>query len=331
MPEREKEHRLTAVHSGRLDKVLSEAMGQSRNQVARLIEAGAVQLEGVPVSKPGRKVEAGQHIAYRLLEAPRREEMPVDFDVEVLYEDEALLVLNKPAGVVVHPAPSVKEPTLVDWLVKRGVSLSTLSGEERHGIVHRLDRETTGAIVVAKSNEAHRILAEELRRREMGRYYLALIDHPLREETSVDLPIARNLKNRLKMAVVGGGREARTDFLKLAQGARETELVAARLHSGRTHQIRVHLAHLGRHILGDELYGYRGKQGKIPRVFLHAGLLYLTHPLSGKRMEIRAPLFGDMQEYLEKNFERSPWNEETTFDRLPGRFDDRFGPVGRLQ
>ena len=324
------ERELILQESGRLDRVLAAALQESRSQTARLIEAGMVSVEGRPVTKPSHKAEAGQRIAYRFLEAPKREELPVDFDVEVLYEDEAILVLNKPAGVVVHPAPSVREPTLVDWLVRRGVSLSTLSGEERHGIVHRLDKETTGALVVAKSNEVHRKLAEELQRREMGRYYLALIDYPLKEETTVEAPIARNPKNRLKMAVVPGGRAARTDFLKLAQGRDDTELIAARLHTGRTHQIRVHLAHLGRHIMGDELYGYRSRGGKIPRVYLHASLLYLTHPLTGRRLEIQAPLFEDMTNYLEKNFERSSIDDLPAFDHLPGRFRDRFGPVERL-
>ncbi len=326
--EERKDQEIVATQEGRLDRVLSALLGESRNQIARLIEAGEVRVDGQRVAKPSFKVQAGQRIGYRFLDAPKREEMPVDFDVEVLYEDEAILVLNKPAGVVVHPAPSVREPTLVDWLVRRGVSLSTLSGEERHGIVHRLDKETTGALVVAKSNAVHRRLAEELQSRRMGRYYLAVIDHPLREDVTVDAPIARNPKNRLKMAVVEGGRAARTDFLKLAEGENGTELIAARLHSGRTHQIRVHLASLGRHILGDRLYGYRGP-ARIPRVFLHAGLLYLSHPLTGERMEFRAPLFADMREYLTTQT-RSSFDESTTLDALPGRFRDTFGPLERV-
>ncbi len=325
-----KEGEIELVESGRLDRILSSALGESRNQVAKLIEAGAVLVDGKAVRKPGTKVQEGQRVAYHFLEAPKREELPVDFDVEVLYEDEAILVLDKPAGIVVHPAPSVKEPTLVDWLVRRGISLSTLSGEERHGIVHRLDKETSGALVIAKENEVHRKLAEELQSRQMGRYYLAIIDHPLREDRTVEAPIARNPKNRLKMAVVEGGRPAKTDFLKLAQGSNGTELIAARLHTGRTHQIRVHLAQLGRHILGDELYGYRGKRKGVPRVFLHAALLYLKHPITGETMQFAAPIPGDMRAYLENHYEREMIDEHSTYERLSGRFGSAFGPVGRM-
>jgi 23S rRNA pseudouridine1911/1915/1917 synthase len=315
---------ITLPVSGRLDKVLAEALGESRSQVAKLIEAGGVRVGGRPVSKAGSRVEEGTEVECRFPEAPRREEMPVEFEVPVLYEDEHLMVLDKPAGVVVHPAPSVREATLVDWLVKRGISLSTLSGEERHGIVHRLDKETSGAIVIAKSNAVHQVLSDELRSREMGRYYLALIDYPLKEECRVEKPIARHPKNRLKMGIVEGGRWARTDFIKLARGHDDSELIAARLHTGRTHQIRVHLESLGRHILGDRLYGYRGREGKIPRVFLHAATLYLTHPVTGERLEVTAPLPSDMREHLEKHFERSTIDENILSGRLGAEFDRRL-------
>ncbi|WP_456393849.1 RluA family pseudouridine synthase [Nitratifractor sp.] len=309
---------------GRLDKVLSEAMGASRNQVAKLIEAGGVKVSGEPVRKPSHKMDEGEEILYRLIEAPRRKEAPVDFEVPVLYEDASLMVLDKPAGVVVHPAPSVRGATLVDWLVKRGISLSTLSGEERHGIVHRLDKETSGALVIAKDNATHRTLARELKSREMGRYYLAIIDHPLREDTRVEQPIARHPKNRLKMGIVEGGRWARTDFVKLAEGRNGTELIAAKLHTGRTHQIRVHLASLGRHILGDELYGFKSREGRIPRGFLHAALLYLTHPATGERLEIAAPIPEDMRNYLEKHYERSYIDEILSKDALGPELARRF-------
>lgn len=309
MSERGVVESIVAPCSGRLDKVLSGALAQSRSQVAKLIEAGGVRVNGAAVGKPSHRVEEGERIEYRFLEAPRREEMPVEFDVPVLYEDEYLLILDKPAGVVVHPAPSVRGATLVDWLVKRGISLSTLSGEERHGIVHRLDKETSGALVIAKDNATHQALSDELKSREMGRYYLAIIDHPLREDIRVEKPIARHPKNRLKMAVVEGGRWARTDFIKLAEGCNGTELIAARLHTGRTHQIRVHLESLGRHILGDIPYGFKNREGKIPRVFLHAALLYLTHPHTGERLEVAAPVPEDMRSYLEKYFERSSVDE----------------------
>ena len=246
----------------------------------------------------------GDEVEYEIKEAEKRVAPPIDFDVEVLYEDDYLLVVNKPSGLVVHPAPSVKEPTLVDWLIHKGISLSTISGEERHGIVHRIDKETTGALVVAKTNEAHEKLSEQLQDKSMGRYYLALIDCPLKDDTVVDKPIGRNPNNRLKMDVVPHGKTAKTAFVKLAQTIYDVELIAAKLFTGRTHQIRVHLNTLGRHILGDDLYGFKTKRDKIARVNLHAYLLYLVHPKTGEKMEFVAPLFDDMTDYIAKYFDQ---------------------------
>ncbi len=291
-----------STQQGRLDKILSQYLEVSRNQVEKLIKEGQVSVNGKVVTKPSLKVVEGDEIAYAFVEAQKREPVAVDFDVEVLYEDAHLLVVNKPSGLVVHPAPSVKGATLVDWLVQRGVSLSTISGEERHGIVHRIDKETTGALVVAKSNEAHEKLSAQLQEKSMGRYYLALIDYPLKEDTIVDKPIGRNPNNRLKMDVVPHGKVAKTAFVKLATSPYDTELIAAKLFTGRTHQIRVHLHTLGRHILGDDLYGFKSKRDKIPRVYLHAYLLYLIHPMTGEKMEFVAPLFEDMRHYLTNAF-----------------------------
>jgi 23S rRNA pseudouridine1911/1915/1917 synthase len=243
-------------------------------------------------------------------EAEKRVAPPIDFDIEILYEDEYLLVVNKPAGLVVHPAPSVKEPTLVDWLIHKGISLSTISGEERYGIVHRIDKETTGALVVAKDNKIHEALSLQLQDKSMGRYYLALIDCPLKDDIVVDKPIGRNPKNRLKMDVIPNGRSAKTAFVKLLTSQHGVELIAAKLFTGRTHQIRVHLNTLGRHILGDDLYGFKSKRDKISRVNLHAYLLYLVHPVSGERMEFVAPLFEDMKAYISKNFDQGEVDEK---------------------
>ena len=313
---------VVAPASGRLDKVLSAAVQESRNQIEHLIRSGEVTVGGETITKPSHKVAVGETIGYRFVAAPKREEIPVDFDVEILYEDEDILVVNKPAGLVVHPAPAVREPTLVDWLVQRGVSLSTLSGEERHGIVHRIDKETTGALVVAKNNAAHQNLSAQLQDKSMGRYYLAVIDRPLKHSTEVNLPIARNPKNRLKMAVVPGGRAARTRLVTLAESGQGTALIAAKLFTGRTHQIRVHLGALNRHILGDNLYGIKSKKGKIDRMYLHAYVLYLTHPTRGERLEIVAPLFGDMMGYLNQNFDGEILHETIRPDDLRHRFAD---------
>jgi len=294
----------------RLDKTLTSELDVSRNQVEKLIKDGQVEVNGKVITKTSFKVAEGDEIAYAFKEAEKRVVPPVDFDVEVLYEDEYLLVVNKPSRLVVHPAPSVKEPTLVDWLIHKGISLSTISGEERHGIVHRIDKETTGALVVAKDNKTHEKLSSQLQDKSMGRYYLALIDCPLKDDIAVNKPIARNPKNRLMMSVVEGGKEAKTAFVKLAQTVHGTELIAAKLFTGRTHQIRVHLNTLGRHILGDDLYGFKTKRDKIPRVYLHAYLLYLTHPVTGDKMEFIAPLFDDMSGYISKYFDQGNIDEK---------------------
>ncbi|MBD3792673.1 MAG: RluA family pseudouridine synthase [Campylobacterales bacterium] len=308
---------------GRLDRLLTHHIAQSRNQVEQLIKEGMVTVDGKTITKTGYKLKAGVTIAYTFKEVVPKEPVAIDFDVEVIYEDDHLLVVNKPAGLVVHPAPSVKEPTLVDWLMHRGISLSTIAGEERHGIVHRIDKETTGALVIAKTNEAHVHLSEQLRDKSMGRYYLALIDYPLKSSGIVDKPIGRNRNNRLKMDIVAEGKEAMSAFYKLAESEKQIELIAVKLFTGRTHQIRVHLQSLGRHILGDALYGFKSKQDTIDRVYLHAYKLYLTHPVTNQAMSFIAPLFPDMQNFIDQNF-----NEGEIYEKInPNVIDDYFRTV----
>ncbi len=312
---------LVVIHSGRLDKVLSLELQQSRNQIEKLIRDGMVEVDGSVIQKPSFRIESGEKIRYSFKEARKRSISDIDFDIDILYEDDDLMVVNKPSGLIVHSAPSVSEPTLVDWLIHKGISLSTISGEERHGIVHRIDKDTTGALVIAKNNAAHRKLSDQLQDKSMGRYYLALIDMPLKEHRMmVDRPIFRNPHNRLKMAIVEGGREAKTEFIRIAEGRDGISLIAAKLYTGRTHQIRVHLESLGRHILGDEMYGFKSKKGKIPRVFLHAYMLYLIHPTTGKKLEILAPLFDDMSEYIERNFDKGEIDEKLRQKSLESYF-----------
>ena len=311
----------------RLDKFLSRQMDVSRSQIEKLVKQGHVRVDGAPVSKPGHKLRAGQRVEVQLPEPQKSEPADVDFDVKKLYEDEDILVIDKPPGVVVRPALSVKEPTLVDWLKKEGVRLSTISGEERHGIVHRLDKETSGVMVVAKNNEAHQALSAQLQDKSMGRYYLALIAPPLKENVIVERPIGRNPKNRLKMSIVPGGREAKSAFAKIALSKNEKEeLIAAKLFTGRTHQIRAHLASLHRHILGDSLYGFKSKKDTIPRVFLHAYILYLIHPRKGQAMRFVAPVPMDMEEYLTKHFETEKIDEKID----PDSFDELFDFSGGM-
>jgi 23S rRNA pseudouridine1911/1915/1917 synthase len=299
--------------AGRLDKILTTELQESRNQVEQLIKEGLVLVNEKTVLKTGKKLLAGDTISYSFKEIVPKEPVVIDFDVEIIYEDEVMMVVNKPAGLVVHPAASVKEATLVDWLIKKGISLSTISGEERHGIVHRIDKNTTGALVIAKTNEAHQKLSEQLQDKSMGRYYLAIIDYPLKDSGIVEKPIGRNPNNRLKMDVRQNGKEAKSAFCKLAESDKSDkrlELIAVKLFTGRTHQIRVHLESLGRHILGDDLYGFKSKKDTIKRVFLHAYKLYMVHPTTGEKMEFVAPLFPDMNDFISNKFNQGEINEK---------------------
>ncbi len=309
--------------SERLDTFLARKLSQTRSQTAQLVKKAAVCVDGKATLKPGLKLKTAQTVEVTLPELEMSEPLKVDFDIEILYEDEHIIVLNKPSGVTVHGAPSVKEATLVDWLKKRGVRLSTISGEERHGIVHRLDKGTSGVMVVAKTNEAHVGLASQLEDKSMGRYYLAVVTPPLKEEiTVVECPIARNPSNRIKMACVEGGKEAKSAFLNLAYGNDQKEqLVACKLFSGRTHQIRVHLEHISRHIVGDKVYGANIGKACAERILLHAYVLYLYHPHTQEAMRFIAPYDEVFKSYLEKKFETERVNETIQPEYIVHKFD----------
>lgn len=313
----------TCKEAGRLDSVMSETLGLPRNQIEKLIKTQGVEVEGKKIFKSSFKLLGGEIIVYEYAEATIQESAyEVNFDVTILYEDEHLLVVNKPPFLTVHGAPSVKEATLVDWLQKKGISLSTISGEERHGIVHRIDKETSGALVIAKTNEAHLSLSKQLEDKSMGRYYIAIIDVPLRENTVVDLPIRRSMNNRLKMDVHKEGRVAKSAFCKLALSKDEKkELIGVKLFTGRTHQIRVHLHALSRHILGDSLYGFKSQSGTIPRVMLHASMLYLMHPHTNEPLCVHAPLMEDFENMLSHTFDK-----ENYYDKIePYSIAECFG------
>lgn len=204
------------LDSQRLDVFLSEQIGQTRSQVAQLIKQSCVYVDAKLVTRAGVKLKQNQTVRVDFPKQKVEEALAIDFDVAVLYEDEDVLVINKPSGLTVHPAPSVKEPTLVDWLKHKGIRLSTISGEERHGIVHRLDKGTSGAMVIAKNNGAHEFLSQQLQDKTMGRYYVAVIAPPLKEEiTQIEQPIGRSTTNRLKMACTQEGKSAKTLFRAL--------------------------------------------------------------------------------------------------------------------
>ncbi len=308
--------------AGRLDAIMSDALNIPRNQIEKLIKQVGVEVDGTKIVKSSFKLLGGEKIVYHYREASEEKQAyKVDFDVPILYEDDHLLIVNKPPYLTVHGAPSVKEATLVDWLKSKDIKLSTLSGEQRHGIVHRIDKETSGALVIAKSNEAHSKLSKQLEDKSMGRYYLAIIEPPLKESMVVELPIARNPKERLKMAIMSNGRHAKSAFYKVALSKdHKKELIAIKLFTGRTHQIRVHLQALSRQILGDGLYGFKSQKDTIPRVMLHAYVLYLTHPLTQQTLYVCAPLMDDFQNVLEHYFIKEDYGEEIEPNNLIKRF-----------
>ncbi len=316
------ELRFKSLKDGRLDKIIQAKINSSRNQIENLIKEFGVFVNEKIVKKSGYKVKEGDEILIKFPKTKKEEAKEVDFDIEIIYEDEDVLVINKPPFLTVHPALSVKEATVVDWLKSKGISLSTINAKERHGIVHRIDKETSGALVIAKNNESHLFLSKQLEDKSMGRYYLSIIDSPLKDNLIVEKPIARNPKNRLKMGVVEGGRAAKSAFLKLLLSNDEKkELIAAKLFTGRTHQIRVHLSSLSRHILGDYLYGFKSKRDKIKRVMLHAYIIYFIHPRTKKQMFFTASLFEDFEELALKNFKMENFYEKIDPDNIISSFN----------
>lgn len=308
----------TVDSTERLDIFLSRHLEVTRNQATQLIKQNAICIDGKNSIKAGLRLKPGQLVEVTFPKANVTPAKEVDFDVNILFEDDDILVVDKPSGVTVHPAPSVKEATLVDWLKHKGIRLSTLSGEERHGIVHRLDKGTSGVMVVAKNNAAHEALSLQLQDKSMGRYYLAVITPPMKDDlTLIDRPIGRSAGNRLKMACTDQGKPARTLFKKLLPSRDEKqELIACKLFTGRTHQIRVHLESISRHIVGDHLYGVKSNKDRMARILLHAYILYFTHPTSQKRVEFSAPVADEMKAYLTKYFNTESIHEVTRANHI---------------
>ncbi|HEY1769553.1 MAG TPA: RluA family pseudouridine synthase [Chthoniobacterales bacterium] len=286
----------------RLDRFLAAALPQfSRVRLQNLIREGAVTLQGKS-ARPREIVRAGDIV--RLIEpaAETIEARAENIPLQILFEDEDLLVIDKPAGLVVHPGAGNQTHTLVNALLHHCATLSGIGGKLRPGIVHRLDKETSGVMVVAKNDAAHQALSRQFADREVTKIYLALVVGTLRRARgSLDLAIARHPVERKKMAIDRErGRSARTDYRVLRAGA-NASLLECTLHSGRTHQIRVHLHHLGHPVLGDSLYS-RAQKMPAPRQMLHAWKLGFTHPRSGERMLFEAPAPADFQEMQERAF-----------------------------
>jgi len=293
----------------RLDRFLAAELSEiSRSRIQALMDEGRVLVNGAAV-KPSHKVEAGATIVIEIPSSAPPGVQPENIPLDVLYEDGDIAVINKPAGMIVHPGAGAAAGTLVAALLNRfgESSLSTVGGPLRLGIVHRLDKETSGAILIARSDAAHRKLVKAFQSRQVGKKYLALLHGKLKgEKGTVDLPVARDLHRRSRMtARRREGREARTDWTVRLRLDGFT-LINANLHTGRTHQIRVHFSALGCPVVGDTLYGAPRQERvgtallePLGRNFLHAARIAFDHPRTEQRMEFRAPIPPELVAYLQ--------------------------------
>ena len=301
------------VSTERLDRFLADQLALSRTQAGRLIADKRVSARGKAL-RASALLERGAEVTVEFAPeaAPPRTYAPAHADLRFVYEDEHLAVLDKPAGLVVHPGPGHWNDTLVNVLVGRGTALSAGSTEGRPGIVHRLDRDTSGLLLVAKSDLAHRRLAGAIERRQVKRVYAALVwGHLRKSPVDIEAPIARHPKERKRMTVAQGGRHAVTHATVVARFA-HADLLRVRLGTGRTHQIRVHLAHVGSPIVGDREYSFGGSrrvtpsarveaerlEGLAPRQMLHAAALSFAHPISGVPLSLTSEWPEDLRPAL---------------------------------
>jgi 23S rRNA pseudouridine1911/1915/1917 synthase len=297
----------------RLDRFLAGALGElSRSRIKALILAGEASVDGAAARDPATRVRPGQTVRLRVPAAAEPAPRPQAIPLAVVYEDEHLIVVDKPAGLVVHPAPGNPDRTLVNALLAHcGESLSGIGGVRRPGIVHRLDKDTSGLIVAAKSDAAHHGLAAQFAARSVERAYRAVVwGVPVPSEGTVSGNIGRSPANRKKMAVLlRGGKPAHTRYrLEKVLGGGLASLLCCRLDTGRTHQIRVHLAHFGHPLVGDPAYGRAAARLRraapacartFPRQALHAYLLGFTHPLSSRTLRFESDLPNDIKELLD--------------------------------
>ncbi|KLA45326.1 RluA family pseudouridine synthase [Ligilactobacillus ruminis] len=290
--------KVVEMQKGRLDKACSEIFSDySRSQIKQLLDGGNITVNG-KTEKAKYKVKSGDVIRLEEPETKTLELRPENIPLDIVYEDDDVIVVNKPQGMVVHPAPGHDEHTLVNALLYH-CPLSTINGTFRPGIVHRIDKDTSGLLMVAKNDKAHRFLAKQLKDKTNIREYVALVHGRIAEdEGTINAPIGRSLKDRKKQAVVKDGRNAVTHF-EVLKRYRDYTFVKCILETGRTHQIRVHMKYIGHPLVGDPLYGPK-KTIKGNGQFLHAGKLGFVHPTTGKLLVFEAPLPKIFQECLEK-------------------------------
>ena len=294
---------LTAAteHAGvRLDAFLSADGALTRSQAARLIAEGRVRVNGKPATKSAR-LSGGETVTVDVPQLRETALPPQDIPLDVVYEDDDVIVVNKPTGLVVHPAPGHPDGTLVNALLHHcGDSLSGIGGEKRPGIVHRIDRETSGLIIAAKNDAAHLALSAQLKDHSLSRTYECLVTGNMKQDSgTVDAPIGRSSADRKKMAVVPTGRRAVTHWEVVARYPGVTHL-RCRLETGRTHQIRVHMAYIGHPILGDTVYGAKKPVPGLTGQCLHATGLRFVHPRTGEPVELHCPLPPEFTAMLQK-------------------------------
>jgi len=326
-PAEKSEFVVSAEEAGqRLDRFLAAQLPSiSRSKIQTLMEEGRVRVDGV-ARKASHRVESGESVTIEIPAPPPAGVAAESIPLEILYEDDDLAVINKPAGMVVHPGAGADTGTMVGALLHRfggSRGLSAVGGPLRPGIVHRLDKGTSGAIVIAKNDAAHHKLVEDFRARRVQKTYVALLHGKLKDTSgSVELPIARDLRRRSRMtARRRAGREARTDW-RARLRLNGFTLIEADLRTGRTHQIRVHFSALGCPVVGDTLYGapHRERAGSetlppLGRNFLHSGRLAFAHPSTGKRIDVRAPLPSELADYL-KSLGRATHTDAASIDAV---------------
>ena len=285
----------------RLDAFLREHTELSRSRIAALIEDGAARVDGAVEIKPAFRVEVGARCELTVPEARPVAIKAQDIPLDILYQDTDVAVVNKPCGMVVHPAAGNEDRTLVNALLYHVKDLSGIGGEMRPGIVHRLDKDTSGLILIAKNDRAHASLSEQFKARSMEKHYRAVVcGHFAQDHGLIDAPIDRHPTDRKRMAVVPGGRPSQTEWA-LLESLSGASLLDVHLLTGRTHQIRVHMHSAGHPLLGDRIYAPNLKMPvRIPRLMLHAYSLAFTHPSTGERMNLQAPLPEAFEETIAK-------------------------------
>lgn len=292
------------TETGRLDKVLSDLMAdESRSQLKEAIDKGNVTVNG-SLTKPKYPVQPGDEIVITIPDPVALDLEPENIPLDIVYEDDDVIVVNKPAGMVVHPSPGHPDHTLVNALLYHS-PLSTINGTYRPGIVHRIDKDTSGLLMVAKNDNAHRSLAAQLKNKTNLREYIALVHGVIKQdEGTIDAPLGRSPKDRKRQAIVADGRHAVTHFKVLERYLNYT-LISCWLETGRTHQIRVHMKSIGHPLAGDPLYGPR-KTINGSGQFLHAKKLGFKHPVTGKQLVFEAPLPDDFERVLRRLREQTP-------------------------